>query len=81
MGQRKPELLQRLLQCRLARRRAGRHDRVQCGSRGGRRPGSVFVNDNTSGAQHVASLLMRESLVDKQVIAGTEAPVRAILPR
>lgn len=32
-------------------------------------------------AQHVASRLMRESLVDKNVIAGTEAPVRAILPR
>jgi molybdenum storage protein len=31
-------------------------------------------------AQHVVSRLMRESLVDKQVIAGTEAPVRAILP-
>jgi molybdenum storage protein len=32
-------------------------------------------------AQHVTSRLMRESLVDKNVIAGTEAPVRAILPR
>ena len=32
-------------------------------------------------AQHVASKLMRESLVDKRVIAGTEAPVRAILPK
>lgn len=32
------------------------------------------------GAQHVVSPLMRESLVDKKVIAGTEAPVRAILP-
>ena len=32
------------------------------------------------GAQHVVSRLMRESLVDKQVIAGTEAPVRSILP-
>lgn len=32
------------------------------------------------GAQHVVSSLMRESLVDKQVIAGTEAPVRSILP-
>ncbi|MDO9411341.1 MAG: uridine kinase [Pseudolabrys sp.] len=31
-------------------------------------------------AQHVVSKLMRESLVDKKVIAGTEAPVRAILP-
>jgi molybdenum storage protein len=37
------------------------------------------MND-VSGAQHVVSRLMRESLVDKQVIAGTEAPVRAILP-
>jgi molybdenum storage protein len=33
------------------------------------------------GAQHVVSPLMRESLMDKQVIAGTEVPVRAILPR
>ena len=33
------------------------------------------------GAQHVVSRLMRESLVDKQVIARTEAPVRAILPK
>jgi molybdenum storage protein len=32
------------------------------------------------GAQHLVSRLMRESLVDKQVIAGTEAPIRAILP-
>lgn len=33
------------------------------------------------GAQHVVSRLMRESLVDKRVIAGTELPVRAILPK
>ena len=33
-----------------------------------------------SGAQHVISKLMRESLMDRRVIAGTEAPVRAILP-
>jgi molybdenum storage protein len=32
-------------------------------------------------AQHVVSPLMRESLMDKQVIAATETPVRAILPR
>ena len=32
------------------------------------------------GAQHVVSRLMRESLIDKKVIAGTESPVRAILP-
>ena len=31
-------------------------------------------------AQHVISRLMRESLMDKQVIASTETPVRAILP-
>jgi molybdenum storage protein len=31
-------------------------------------------------AKHVASRLMRESLVDKSVIASTESPVRAILP-
>lgn len=31
-------------------------------------------------AQHVPSRLMRESLMDKQVIAGTESPVRSILP-
>ncbi len=37
--------------------------------------------DGRPEAQHVVSRLMRESLVDKQVIAGTEAPVRAILPR
>jgi molybdenum storage protein len=38
------------------------------------------MNDVSQGAQHVVSRLMRESLMDKQVIAGTEAPVRAILP-
>jgi molybdenum storage protein len=32
------------------------------------------------GAQHVTSRLMRESLIDRKVIAGTESPVRAILP-
>ena len=32
------------------------------------------------GAQHVASRLMRKSLVDKKVIAGTKLAVRAILP-
>lgn len=31
-------------------------------------------------AQHVISRLMRESLMDKQLIAGTETPPRAILP-
>jgi molybdenum storage protein len=35
---------------------------------------------NPAGTQHVVSPLMRESLMDRQVIAGTEAPVRAILP-
>ena len=33
-----------------------------------------------SGAQHVQSHLMRESLVDKNVIARTESQVTAILP-
>jgi molybdenum storage protein len=32
------------------------------------------------GAQHIVSRLMRESLVDRNVIAGTEAAVRHILP-
>jgi molybdenum storage protein len=35
---------------------------------------------DTAGAQHVTSRLMRESLMDKKLIAGTESPVRAILP-
>lgn len=34
-----------------------------------------------AGAQHVVSRLMRESLIDKKLIAGTESPVRAILPK
>jgi molybdenum storage protein len=38
------------------------------------------MNINQPGAHHVASRLMRESLVDKNVMAGTESPVRAILP-
>src|SRR5437879_707878 len=38
------------------------------------------MNDDRTGAQHVHSRLMRESLMDKALIAGTEAPVRAILP-
>ncbi|HXB21686.1 MAG TPA: hypothetical protein VNV88_09905 [Candidatus Solibacter sp.] len=35
---------------------------------------------NQSSAQHVESRLMRESLVDKKVLAGTESSVTAILP-
>jgi len=38
------------------------------------------VSQDHSSAQHVASNLMRESLVDKHVIARTESPVSAILP-
>jgi molybdenum storage protein len=38
------------------------------------------MNDVPSSAQHVVSRLMRESLMDKALIARTEAPVRAILP-
>jgi len=34
-----------------------------------------------SGAQHVVSKLMRESLMDRSVIAGTETAVRRILPK
>jgi len=37
--------------------------------------------NETGGAQHVVSRLMRESLMDKKLIAGTESAVRAILPR
>jgi molybdenum storage protein len=36
--------------------------------------------DEPLAAWHVPSNLMRESLMDKGVIAGTESPVRAILP-
>ena len=36
--------------------------------------------NETVGAQHVVSRLMRESLIDKKLIAGTESAVRAILP-
>jgi molybdenum storage protein len=38
------------------------------------------MNHSRAEAQHVFSRLMRESLMDKTLIAGTEAPVRAILP-
>ena len=38
------------------------------------------MNDTSHGAQHVVSRLMRESLMDKALIAGTESTVRAILP-
>jgi molybdenum storage protein len=38
------------------------------------------MNQNDPGAQHVESRLMRESLVDKNVIARTESHVTAILP-
>jgi molybdenum storage protein len=36
--------------------------------------------DEPTEARHVPSPLMRESLMDKGVIAGTESPMRAILP-
>jgi len=38
------------------------------------------MSPHQGDAQHVVSRLMRESLMDKAVIAGTESPVRAILP-
>lgn len=40
-----------------------------------------FFSNGGREAQHVVSRLMRESLMDKQVIAATETPVRAILPK
>jgi molybdenum storage protein len=39
------------------------------------------MKSNRADTQHVVSRLMRESLVDKKVIASTEAPVHAILPK
>jgi molybdenum storage protein len=38
------------------------------------------MNVDQLGAQHIVSRLMRESLMDKTLIARTESPVRAILP-
>jgi molybdenum storage protein len=38
------------------------------------------MNETPGSAEHVISPLMRESLIDREVIARTEAPVRAILP-
>ena len=38
------------------------------------------MSADRESARHVPSRLMRESLMDKQVIAGTESAVRAILP-
>jgi molybdenum storage protein len=38
------------------------------------------MSTDNDGAQHVASRLMRESLMDKKLIEATESPVRAILP-
>jgi molybdenum storage protein len=38
------------------------------------------MSTDRSEAQHVPSRLMRESLMDKSVLARTESPVRAILP-
>ena len=38
------------------------------------------MSADQGGARHVDSRLMRESLVDKNLLARTESPVRAILP-
>ena len=38
------------------------------------------MNPGQPGAQHVHSPLMRESLMDKKLLARTESPVTAILP-
>ena len=39
------------------------------------------MSDSSSHSNHVPSRLMRESLVDRDVIAGTESPVVRILPQ
>jgi molybdenum storage protein len=39
------------------------------------------MNERMPDAHHVISCLMRESLMDKRVIAATASPVRAILPK
>src|SRR5262249_58606550 len=38
------------------------------------------MSAETQGAQHVASRLMRESVMDRRLIASTASPVRPILP-
>src|SRR5438132_7944608 len=38
------------------------------------------MSADNAATRHVASSLMRESLMDKALIAATESPVRAILP-
>jgi molybdenum storage protein len=38
------------------------------------------VTPNRFGAQHVQSRFMRESLIDKKLLAGTESSVTSILP-
>ena len=39
------------------------------------------MTERARDAHHVVSPLMRESLMDKRLIAATESPVRAILPK
>jgi molybdenum storage protein len=43
------------------------------------RPRTIF-DEAVDGRHHVESLLMRESLLDRQVMAATEAPTVAMLP-
>ncbi len=38
------------------------------------------MSDSSIHSNHISSRLMRESLVDKDIIAGTESPVVRILP-
>ena len=39
-----------------------------------------MISSNDDGRHHVQSMLMRESLLDKDVMASTEAPVVRMLP-
>lgn len=43
-------------------------------------PAAYAVTGDMDGRHHVRSLLMRESLLDRNVMAATEAPVVAMLP-
>lgn len=41
---------------------------------------SVVSDDRPDGRHHLDSLLMRETLLDRAVMAATEAPAVAMLP-
>jgi molybdenum storage protein len=40
----------------------------------------IEMTDTTDRRHHVESMLMRESLLDKEVMASTESPVVRMLP-